>query len=357
MTTAATEDYRSDEARWNAVRSRDPAADGSFCYSVKTTGVFCVPSCPSRPAKRENIAFHASAAAALEAGFRACKRCSPGEPPLHLRQAAAIAMACRKIEAAGESPSLDEIALAAGISRFHFHRLFKKFTGLTPKAFASACRARRVRGLLPESATATVTEAIYAAGFESNSRFYAQSSALLGMKPKPFRHGGRGESIRFAIGESSLGPVLVAATLKGVCAVFMGDNPDDLAADLQRRFPNAELTGGDAEFDLLVARVIGLVEAPRLGWDLPLDLRGTAFQQRVWQALREIPAGSTDSYTGIADRIGLPKAVRAVAGACAANPVAVAVPCHRVVRVDGGLSGYRWGVERKRELLDRESKA
>lgn len=355
MNSAALRDYRSDEQRWDAVQRRDPAADGSFYYSVKSTGIFCIPSCPSRRAKRENIAFHPSAETAMAAGFRACKRCLPGDLPLHLRHAASITGACRRIEAAVESPSLDDLARSAGISRFHFHRLFKKITGVTPKAYATACRARRLRGLLPESTT--VTEAIYAAGFDSNSRFYAQSSALLGMKPKLFRNGGRGESIRFAIGESSLGPVLVAATGKGVCAVFMGDDPDALALDLQRRFPNAELTGGDAEFDLLAARVIGFVEAPQLGWDLPLDLRGTAFQQRVWQALREIPAGSTDSYTGIADRIGLPKAVRAVAGACAANPVAVAVPCHRVVRVDGGLSGYRWGVDRKRALLDRESKA
>lgn len=355
MNAAALHKYRSDEERWNAVLRRDPAADPVFCYSVTTTGVFCLPSCPSRPARRDHVAFHESAAAAIQAGFRACKRCLPDGAPRHQRHAALVANACRQIEAAVDCPSLDEIAGAAGISRFHFHRLFKKFTGLTPKAYASACRARRVRGLLPESAT--VTEAIYAAGFDSNSRFYAQSSAMLGMKPKLFRSGGRGESIRFAIGESSLGPVLVAATGKGVCAVFMGDDPEALAADLQRRFPNAELTGGDADFGLLVARVIGLVESPRLGWDLPLDLRGTAFQQRVWQALREIPAGSTDSYTGIAEKIGLPKAVRAIAGACAANPVAVAVPCHRVVRVDGGLSGYRWGVERKRALLDRESEA
>lgn len=357
MTATTLQNRRSDEERWDAVLRRDPAADGDFFYSVKTTGVFCLPSCPSRLAKRQHVAFHDSAADAIQAGFRACKRCLPDGAPRCQRDAALVAKACRQIEAAGDCPSLDELALAARISCFQFHRLFKKITGLTPKAYASACRAKRVRGLLPESATVTVTEAIYAAGFESNSRFYAQSSTLLGMKPKPFRHGGRGESIRFAIGESSLGPVLVAATLKGVCAVFMGDDPDALAIDLQRRFPNARITGGDAEFDVLVARVIGLVEAPKLGWDLPLDLRGTVFQQRVWQALREIPAGSTDSYTGIADRIGLPKAVRAVAGACAANPVAVAVPCHRVVRVDGGLSGYRWGVERKRELLDRESKS
>lgn len=355
MTGAALQNCRSDEERWEAVQRRDSAADGSFYYSVKSTGVFCIPSCPSRLAKRENIAFHPSADAAMAAGFRACKRCSPGGPPLHQRHAASIATACRQIETAVECPSLDEMARSAGISRFHFHRLFKKITGVTPKAYSSACRARRLRGLLPESKT--VTEAIYAAGFESNSRFYAQSCSLLGMKPKPFRHGGRGESIRFAIGESSLGPVLVAATLKGVCAVFMGDDPEALVTDLHRRFPKAGITGGDADFDRLVTRVIAFVEAPELGWDLPLDLRGTAFQQRVWQALREIPAGSTESYAGIADKIGLPKAVRAVAGACAANPVSVAIPCHRVLRSDGGLSGYRWGVERKRALLDRESKA
>ena len=269
------------------------------------------------------------------------------------RHAAAVAKACRLIETAEEMPNLDALAEAAGLSRFHFHRVFTTTTGVTPKAYAAAHRARRVRDELSRSDT--VTDAIYGAGFNSNGRFYAASSEVLGMTPTDFRSGGTGASIRFAVGECSLGSILVAATGKGVCAILLGDEPEPLVRELQDRFPRAGLIGGDEGFEHLVATVVGFVEAPALGLDLPLDVRGTAFQRRVWQALREIPAGSTASYAGIAERIGAPKAVRAVAQACAANAIAVAIPCHRVVRTDGALAGYRWGVERKRALLAREA--
>jgi AraC family transcriptional regulator of adaptative response/methylated-DNA-[protein]-cysteine methyltransferase len=341
-----------DMERWQAVVARDRRADGTFYYSVATTGVYCRPSCGARLPNRENVAFHEMTQAAEQAGFRACKRCRPDETD---RQAAAVAQACRLIEQADTAPSLAELADAVGISRFHFHRVFKAATGITPKAYADAERARRMRTALDR--TDTVTEAIYDAGFNSNGRFYASASQRLGMTPTRFRSGGTGETLRFAVGQTSLGAILVAATDKGIAAIQFGDDPDALLRRLQDRFPNAQLVGGDLAFERLIAQVVGSVENPSIGLDLPLDVRGTAFQQRVWQALREIPAGTTVSYSDIAERLGTPKAVRAVAGACAANAIAVAIPCHRVVRSDGTLSGYRWGVERKRALLDREATA
>lgn len=344
--------YATDDAKWQAVVQKDRSADGQFYYSVKTTGVYCLPSCPARTALRKNVAFYDSSEEAEAAGFRACKRCRPTGPTLAEEHSALVAKVCRTIESAEEPPTLDETARAAGMSPFYFHRIFKAATGLTPKAYAAAHRARRVREELTKRPT--VTEAIYEAGFHSNGRFYAKSAETLGMKPKHYREGGSGATIRFAVGECSLGSILVAASETGVCAIFLGDDPDALARNLQDRFPKSELIGGDAEFEKTVAQVVGFVEAPRIGLDLPLDVRGTAFQQRVWQALRDIPVGATASYTEIANRIGLPKAVRAVAQACGANPLAVAIPCHRVVRLGGGLSGYRWGVERKRALLQRE---
>ena len=345
--------YESDAERWAAVAGRDRRADGVFYYSVRTTGVYCRPSCAARLARRENVRFHATCGDAARAGFRPCKRCRPDGQGLGAARAEAVARACRLIEAAEEAPSLDALAAAAGLSRFHFHRVFKTTTGLTPKAFAAAHRARRVRDELSRSDT--VTDAIYGAGYNSSGRFYATSSEVLGMTPTDFRAGGDGAAIRFAVGECSLGSILVAATERGVCSILLGDDPDVLARDLQDRFPKARLIGGDRGFERLVAKVVGFVETPALGLDLPLDVRGTAFQQRVWQALREIPAGTTSTYAKVAARIGAPRAVRAVAQACASNAIAVAIPCHRVVRHDGGLSGYRWGVKRKRLLLEREA--
>jgi AraC family transcriptional regulator of adaptative response/methylated-DNA-[protein]-cysteine methyltransferase len=341
------------DPRWAAVVARDPKADGKFFYSVKTTGVYCRPSCGSRRARRENVAFHPTTAAAERAGFRPCKRCKPDQAPLAAQHAATVARICRRIEGADRVPSLAALASEANMSRYHFHRVFKAITGLTPRAYAAAHRAERVRRELGRSRT--VTEAIFDAGFNSGGRFYATSDEVLGMTPTDYRAGGARAEIRFAVGECSLGSILVARSEKGVCAILLGDDPDQLARDLQDRFPRANLIGADAEFEKLVAKIVGFVEAPTVGLDLPLDVRGTAFQQRVWQALRKIPVGSTASYSDIAQRIGAPRSVRAVAQACAANAIALAIPCHRVVRHDGALSGYRWGVERKRALLEREA--
>ena len=343
------------DPRWAAVVARDKAADGGFFYSVKTTGVYCKPSCAARPARPENVAFHASTADAVRAGFRPCKRCKPDQASQEKQQAAKIAEVCRFIEGADQVPTLDQLARQAGLSAYHLHRVFKGVTGLTPRAYSAAHRAARVRQALGRGGS--VTDAIYDAGYNSNGRFYEESGNVLGMTPTSFRAGGANTEIRFALGECSLGSILVAQSQRGVCAILLGDDPDALARDLQDRFPRGRLIGGDAAFEQLVARVVGLIEAPALGLDLPLDLRGTAFQQRVWQALREIPAGRKASYSDVARRIGAPKSVRAVAQACSANALAVMIPCHRVVRHDGALSGYRWGVERKRALLEREALA
>jgi AraC family transcriptional regulator of adaptative response/methylated-DNA-[protein]-cysteine methyltransferase len=352
---AAMAVFASEEERWDAVVRRDGGADGAFYYSVRTTGVYCRPSCASRQARRENVAFHSTCAEAERAGFRPCKRCRPNEAALAEQHAAAVAKACRLMESADEMPGLDALAAAAGMSRFHFHRVFRALTGVTPKAYADARRSERVRQELSRSRT--VTEAIYGAGFNSSGRFYEKSAEILGMTPTNFRAGGRHAAIRFAPGVCSLGVILVAATDRGVCAILLGDDAASLVRDLEERFPLATLVRGDRDFERTVAQVVSFVEAPRMGLDLPLDVRGTAFQQRVWQALRAIPAGSRASYSEIAERIGSPKAVRAVAQACAANALAVAIPCHRVVRHDGALAGYRWGVERKRALLEREAQA
>jgi AraC family transcriptional regulator of adaptative response/methylated-DNA-[protein]-cysteine methyltransferase len=350
--------YTGDDERWAAVIGRDPAADAAFVYGVTTTGVYCRPTCPSRRPRRDNTRFFTSTAAAEAAGLRPCKRCRPrrgdGGDPGH---AELVARACRLIEEADEPPDLAALAAAVGLSRHHFHRVFVAETGVTPKAYAEAERARRLRRQLDGGTS--VTDAIYAAGYGSNGRFYASSTARLGMTPSRFREGGVGTEVRFAIGRCSLGSVLVAATDQGVCAIELGDDPDALIRDFQDRFHRADLVGGDAAFEALVARVVGLVERPRDAavTDLPLDVRGTAFQERVWRALQAIPPGTTTTYGELAQALGVPRAVRAVAGACAANKLAVAIPCHRVVRRDGSLSGYRWGIERKRALIERERPA
>lgn len=358
MTTAAIKAAKRrrgkhhDDERWQAVVRRDPCADGKFVYAVRTTGVFCRPTCAARLARRENVCFYANCQEAERAGFRPCKRCRPTGVQLARRQAAIVAQACRLIEAADKAPSLAELAKAAGMSRYHFHRVFKAQTGVTPKAYGAAVRIERVRGDLNHGGQ--ITAAIYRNGYRSSSRFYEDVAGRLGMQPRIFRAGGKGMAIRFAIGQCWLGKILVAATQKGVCAILLANDAEELLRDLQDRFPSAELIGGDAAFEGIVAKVIAFVERPAVGFDLPLDIRGTAFQQRVWEALCKIPAGSTVTYAEIAQLVGRPKSVRAVGQAIAANPLAVAVPCHRVIKSDGSLSGYRWGVARKAKLQRRE---
>lgn len=341
-----------DDPRWARIVARDKTADGHLWYSVATTGVYCRPSCPSRIANPKNVQLHDSLESAKTTGFRPCRRCHPDGPSIECENAGLVAKACRVIEESEEEPSLHQLADGAGLSPSYFHRVFKSATGLTPKDYAAAHRAKKVRQGLTSSNT--VTEAIYDAGFNSSGRFYEKSTDMLGMTPSQYRAGGSNEEIKFAVGQSSRA-ILVASSAKGVAAILLGDDPDELVRNLQDRFPKAHLMGADRDYEAMVARVVGLIEAPQIGLDLPLDVRGTAFQQRVWQALQEIPVGEAASYAEIAQRIGCPKAVRAVAGACAANNLAVAIPCHRVVRKDGSLSGYAWGIERKRALLDREA--
>ncbi|MBK9620629.1 MAG: bifunctional DNA-binding transcriptional regulator/O6-methylguanine-DNA methyltransferase Ada [Candidatus Obscuribacter sp.] len=353
--TAST--VASSDKRWEALTRRDKSCDGQFYYSVKTTGVYCRPSCGARLPLPANIAFYDTQDEAVAAGFRPCKRCKPDKQSLAQQHTATISDACQLIatsaQAAATIPSLDELASHAGLSTYHFHRLFKSITGLTPKAYGQAQRAQIMRDKLNEADT--VTTAIYDAGYNSAGRFYTESDNVLGMKPSDYKAGGANTEIRFAIAQCSLGALLVAKSERGICSILLGDDAHELACDLQDRFPHANIIGDDESFAEIVAQVVGFVEAPAIGLDLPLDVRGTAFQQRVWQALREIPPGTTVSYTDVANKIGSPQSVRAVATACAANAIAIAIPCHRVVRSDGSISGYRWGVERKRELLKRES--
>jgi len=342
-----------DDPRWARIVSRDKTADGHLWYSVSTTGIYCRPSCPSRAANPENVTLHDTLASARATGFRPCKRCNPEGLSLEGENAALVVKACRIIEMSEEEPSLEELAGAVSRSASYFHRVFKTATGLTPKGYAAADREKKVREGLQSGNS--VTETIYDAGFNSSGRFYEKSTGMLGMTPTNYRAGGANEEIKFAIGQTSLGAILVASSTKGVAAILLGDDPDNLLRNLQDRFPKARLIGADREYESLIARVVGLVENPHIGLDLPLDVRGTAFQRRVWQALQTVPVGECVSYSEIARRIGSPSAVRAVAGACAANNLAIAIPCHRVVRNDGALSGYAWGVERKRALLDREA--
>lgn len=354
MTTPSTTGTIEDDPRWAAVVARDPRADGQFVYAVKTTGVYCRPSSLARLPNPQNVQFFDTAEQAQAAGYRPSKRAAKDQSDLAAQHAATVAAACRQIETAEQVPVLIDLASAAGMSSFHFHRVFKAITGLTPKGYAAAHRARKVRQRLADGGS--VTEALYDAGFNSNSRFYAAADSVLGMKPTDYRAAGQNNDILFAVGQCSLGAILVAQSERGVCAILLGDDPHQLVCDLQDRFRQANLLGADQAFEQLIAKVVGFIEAPALGLDLPLDVRGTAFQERVWQALRDIPPGSTASYAEIARHIGAPKAFRAVAQACGANHLAVAIPCHRVVRSDGDLSGYRWGVERKRELLEREAR-
>jgi AraC family transcriptional regulator of adaptative response/methylated-DNA-[protein]-cysteine methyltransferase len=343
--------FSTDQQRWEALVRRDREADGAFVYGVVTTGIYCRPWCRSRIPKRGNVRFFSAADDAEREGFRACLRCMPGDPDRREAHHAAVVSACAALES-DEPPALGELAEAAGLSPSHFQRLFRRMVGVTPKQYFLERRAERVRaGIRGDS---SVTDAVYEAGFGSGSRFYAEAGGILGMKPSQFRRGGEGMLIRTATAESYLGAVLVAVTEKGICCIELGDDPVLLHQELRARFPRAEIRENDPGLGETVGRVAAFLKKPSDGFGLPLDIQGTAFQRRVWQALRLIPPGTTVTYTELAHRLGSPRAVRAVASACAANPVAVAVPCHRVVRRDGGLAGYRWGIERKRALLDRE---
>jgi AraC family transcriptional regulator of adaptative response/methylated-DNA-[protein]-cysteine methyltransferase len=342
-----------DDPRWLAVLARDRKADGTFVYGVKTTGVFCRPSCSARRALRENVQFFATVQDAQREGLRACKRCRPDGRSLDEQHASLAIEACRLIETSTDLPNLETLARNAGLSTFHFQRVFKSSTGLTPKEYADAHRTRRVRRSL--STASSVTDAIYDAGFNSNGNFYAHANSMLGMTPSAFRQGGAEVAVEYGVAPCSLGFILVARTERGICAISMGDKPDALIEAVQSKFRQATVVSGGAGFEELLSEVVGLVDTAANGRELPLDIRGTAFQTRVWEALRKIPAGVTKTYTEIAEEIGMPRSVRAVAQACGANPLAVAIPCHRVVRKSGDVSGYRWGIERKRTLLEREA--
>lgn len=340
-----------DDQRYQAFLARDRSRRDAFVIGVVTTGVYCRAGCPARAPRRENVRFFATAEDARATGLRACKRCKPDDlaPP----SAAIAARACRTIEQAETAPTLEDLARQAGLSPFHFHRLFKAETGVTPAAYAAQVKDRRAKAALEDGAS--VTAAVYDAGYGSSSRFYEAAGARFGMAPKAWRERGKDEAIRMAVSPCSLGWVLVGATERGLCAVELGDDPEALKADFARRFSGAKSVEADAELAALVETVVGLVEEPKHAANgLPLDVRGTAFQERVWRALRDIPAGETRTYAELASAIGAPKAVRAVGAACGANPVAVVTPCHRVVGSNGKLTGYRWGVERKKALLDRE---
>jgi AraC family transcriptional regulator of adaptative response/methylated-DNA-[protein]-cysteine methyltransferase len=342
-----------DDPRWQSVLTRNKSADGTFVYAVSTTGIYCRPSCPARLARPEHVSFYLSPNHAEAAEFRACKRCKPNQCRALDINTEKVAQACRLLETSVDTPNLEALAENVGLSKYYFQRLFKSITGVTPKAYAQAHRSQKLREQLGEGKS--VTDSIYAAGYNTNSRFYAESNKVLGMTANEFRKGGLNTAIKFAVGECSLGNILVAQSDRGICAIQLGDDPTLLLQELEDRFPHAELIGADKDFEKIIALVVGFVEAPTQYLNLPLDIRGTAFQQRVWQALTEIPLGTTASYSEIAQRIGAPKSFRAVAMACGANSLAVIIPCHRVVRNDGSLSGYRWGVERKKILLDNEN--
>lgn len=347
--------YATDASRWAAIAGRDQKADGVFLVAVRTTGIYCRPDCPSRMPKRRNVEFFDTRAAAEAAGYRPCKRCRPDAESPRRARARLIAGACRSIEEAEQPPPLKELAAAAGLSPWYFQRQFKEIVGVSPKRYAAAQRDRRFRDRL--GAAGSVTEAIYDAGFGSASRAYDGARERLGMTPSAYRDGASGEDIRYVVASCSLGWIAVAATARGICAIEFAEAPEELRQRLAERFPKAELNPGDRRFADWVATVTAFVESPRRGLDLPLDIRGTAFQRRVWEALRKVPPGSTVSYGDLAQRIGQPTAARAVAGACAANPIALAIPCHRAVCADGAPGGYRWGTARKRTLLEREKQA
>ncbi|WMS44293.1 bifunctional DNA-binding transcriptional regulator/O6-methylguanine-DNA methyltransferase Ada [Acuticoccus sp. MNP-M23] len=340
------------DAAWRAIEARDGAADGAFVYAVVTTGVYCRPSCPSRQALRRNVFEFRLPREAVAAGYRPCKRCKPGEMSKAQRDALAVEAVCRTIEAADRTPPLAELAASAGLSQHHFHRIFKAHTGVTPKAYGAAHRARRVVTALAEGGA--VTDAAFRAGFESLSRFYDLVATRFGVAPAAMAAGGRGEVIVLASGPSAVGVVTAAFSRVGIAGIVLCDTAAEGRADIEARFRHAIVVDGGADFEKFMVGVLAAVAEPRLAAELPLDIRGTAFEERVWSALRRIPVGTTASYAEIARAIGAPTAHRAVARACGANGIAVAIPCHRVVRADGSLAGYRWGVPKKAALIEAE---
>ena len=344
-----------DALRWQAVLARDPALAGApFLYAVTTQGVFCKPGCPSRPPLRRNARFYADVPAAEAAGFRACKRCDPRGDRARLH-AAAVAAACALIESAETIPSLEALAARAGYARHHFLRLFRDITGVTPRSYAEGVRARRLQAAL--AAGDRVADAVAGAGFGSESRVYEDTARHLGMTPGAARRGGQGEVIRIARADSAMGPLLVGATGAGICFIGFNETPDALEGDLRARFPKARIEEAPEALAETIRQVTAFIAEPEAALALPLDLRGTAFQRRVWEALVAIPLGETRTYSGLAASMGQPAATRAVARACAQNPVALAVPCHRVIGASGDLTGYRWGVPRKAALLAGERRA
>ncbi|TFG66288.1 MAG: bifunctional DNA-binding transcriptional regulator/O6-methylguanine-DNA methyltransferase Ada [Anaerolineales bacterium] len=345
--------YKTEEARWAAVAQRDQKADGQFVYAVTTTGIYCRPDCASKLPKRGNVLFFDTSIQAETAGFRPCKRCHPQGNDEHNTHQHVIIAACRRIAEAHVPPTLKELARDAGYSPTYFHRLFKKFAGVTPRQYAVTVRDNRVRSDL--QSTSNITEAIYEAGFNSSSQFYDTSADTLGMQPSSYRQGGTGAQIRYTVAPCYLGWILIAATMTGICAIEFAGDAQSLEHSLRAKFPQAQIVDNDKPFERMVNQVLTYLDTPRDNLDLPLDIRGTVFQQRVWQALRQIPPGAPVSYSHIAENLNQPTAARAVAQACAANKIAVAIPCHRVVRADGGLGGYRWGIERKRALLEKEA--
>lgn len=340
------------DPRWQALLDRNSDYAPAFVYGVKTTGVYALPGSASRLPKAANIEFFNSAAEAEAAGYRPSRRAAQHPSAITALHHQLVTNACATLANAEVAPDLASLAQAAGLSQWYFHRVFKAVTGVTPRAYAEQLRWKNVHARLRQQES--VTEAIYNAGFNSDSAAYQKAGEFLGMTPAVFRKGGEKQTIRFALGETSLGHLLVAQSEQGICAILLGDDPHTLLEDLQKHFARAELMGGDEAFETTVALVAGLVENPARPVDLPLDIQGTTFQQRVWQALQKIPQGTTASYTEIAAMIESPSAARAVALACAANKLAIAIPCHRVIRTDGQLSGYRWGIARKAELLKRE---
>ncbi len=341
--------YEGEEVRWRAVLLRDGRADGCFVYAVTSTGIYCRPTCPSRRPRRERVRFFEHPNAAEAAGFRPCRRCRPREATTEQRVVAEVR---RLLESAGAPLTLKELGRAVGVSPFHLQRLFKRATGLTPREYAVLCRTDRLKARLRQGET--VTDALYAAGYGSSRALYERAAQHLGMTSGAYRKGGAGVRIAYACEDTPIGRMLVAATEHGVCALQFGDDERFLEAELAREFPRAELVRDPASLVPYIQAVRDHLSGRSVRLDLPLDLRGTPFQQRVWEALRSIPYGEVRSYSEVARMIGRPEAVRAVARACATNPVSVAVPCHRVVRTNGGLGGYRWGLDRKRALLELE---